>query len=115
MESLRWILILAGVAILVLLYVSGRPRAVSRTVEPRDSAGRRTPDTANSIPNPMTSDNVPAPLPNSHRRLAAIPHILHRRRMILTLIWPVRRRLMSYRCNRVIVLLTASALLFRKK
>ena len=42
MENLRWILIIAGVAILVLLYLSGRPGKSARRADRRRSSSNRS-------------------------------------------------------------------------
>lgn len=56
MENLRWILILAGLAILLLLYLSGRPRRAARA---KDSlATRRRSAVANNHLDPLLGDDA---------------------------------------------------------
>lgn len=61
MENLRWILIFAGVAILVLLYFSGRPksaptRQTRRADQSSDSMGRQQSDFSGNGADPLLGD-----------------------------------------------------------
>jgi cell division protein ZipA len=58
MENLRWILILAGLAILVLLYLSGRPRRAARVTD--SPASRRRSAAANDYLDPLLGDGPSA-------------------------------------------------------
>ncbi len=60
MENLRWILIFAGVAILVLLYLSGRqPKSSARRQGELDRSANRSPGTTRSAPvDPLLNDDT---------------------------------------------------------
>lgn len=60
MENLRWILIFAGVAILVLLYFSGRPAKSTKRAGRSQSAGNRSIDGGGNGPDidPLLGDEI---------------------------------------------------------